>query len=64
MKDTTIHARAICHAFKMQRAKADALRLAADVALLTNNKQQSKVRDLLHGAAFLLVTFLVAVDLG
>jgi hypothetical protein len=48
----------------MQRAKADALRLAADVAFLTNNKQQSKLRDVLHGAAFLLVMFLVAVDLG
>jgi hypothetical protein len=48
----------------MQRAKADALRLAADVAFLTNNKQQSKVRDVLHGVGFLLVMFLVAVDLG
>lgn len=64
MRDTTIHASAICHAFRMQRAKADALRLAADVAFLTKNKQQSKVRDILHGAAFLLVMFLVAVDLG
>jgi len=64
MRDTTLHASAICHAFRMQRAKADALRLAADVAFLTTNKQQSKVRDVLHGAAFLVVMFLVAVDLG
>lgn len=64
MRDTTLHASAICHAFRMQRAKADALRLAADVAFLTNNKQQNKLRDVLHGAAFLLVMFLVAVDLG
>ena len=64
MRDTTTHASAICHAFRMQRAKADALRLAADVAFLTNNKQQSKVRDVLHGVGFLLVMFLVAVDLG
>ena len=64
MRDTTQHANAICHAFKMQRARSDALRLAADVAFLTNNKQQNKLRDVLHGAAFLLVMFLVAVDLG
>jgi hypothetical protein len=64
MKDTTLHASAICHAFKMQRAKADALRLAADVAFFANNKQQSKVRNGLHAADFMLVMFLVAVDLG